>query len=77
MDQYYIDMELCALNLEEFIRGGVRNAFGSSRYLDLGYNNEELECFTLHSVMDHIASGLKFIHSRDKMHRDLKPRNGG
>ena len=75
--QYYIfDMELCVLTLDEFINGGVRRVFGLPRFFDSEYSDRELSCFTLHTIMQNIASGLLFLHSKDEMHRDLKPRNG-
>ena len=73
MPFYYIDMELCDGNLENYIQG---TEFPQTR-------NPRLHCFaderrsirvTL-DILEQIANGLKFIHAQGPVHRDLKPRN--
>jgi serine/threonine protein kinase len=59
-------MELCDATLDDYISGGG-NAVGFKWEDTVGY---------LWKVMGDIASGLEFIHSKDWVHRNLKPRNG-
>jgi len=72
---YFIDMELCDLNLSEYIHGNV------------AARSESLPCFVndaapsvkarqIWDVMIHIAGGLEYIHSQGYVHRDIKPENG-
>jgi serine/threonine protein kinase len=58
---YYIDMELCQTNLEQFIER---------------QREVKRELRTYWEIMKHVLSGLEFIHSQGEAHRDLKPRNG-
>jgi serine/threonine protein kinase len=64
---YFFDMELCQLNLEDYIRklgkeSGLPNVQGG-----------EGDIF---DIMIQITSGMEFIHGHSEVHRDLKPRNG-
>ena len=77
-DQYYIfDMELCALNLDDFIREELKLKIGLTQYFHPEYVNSEMGCFTLFNIIHDILYGLQFIQSKGEMHRDLKPHNGG
>lgn len=69
---YFIDMELCQANLEEYT---------------LGKEVPGLACWTaavaakthvrhLVDIMLQICDGLIFIHSHNEVHRDLNPQNG-
>lgn len=74
---YYIDMELCEGNLEEYIRGNQRQKFeqyNNPRLLNL--SNCDCPVGSIWDVVEQIASGIQFIHSCGEVHRDLKPRNG-
>ena len=65
----YIDMELCAMNLEEYNR----------RVWAVNPIQREGQGFWdahIWSIMRQISDGLAFIHSNHEVHRDLKPRNG-
>jgi serine/threonine protein kinase len=76
-DHYTFDMELCALTLDEFLRGGIKNEIPPVNYFDFGPSvSEPFTCFKLRTITEHIARGLQFIHNAGEMHRDLKPRNG-
>jgi len=72
---YYIDMELCVLNLEEFIRRNLKSELGIANYFDPSHNHE-LKFLSLWSITDQIAAGLEFLHTHGELHRDMKPRNG-
>ena len=75
-DQYYIDMELCALTLHSYIVDDYKSAFGIDNYLDPVQSDSTLTCMSMWGILSHIASGLKFIHGLGYVHRDLKPKNG-
>lgn len=58
----YIDMLLCDSSLEDFIQ---------SHYS----NRKQIEMPLIWRIMEHIASGVAFIHEHREVHRDLKPQN--
>jgi serine/threonine protein kinase len=60
---YYIDMEYCDINLEDYIHG--RRGFKS---LKRPFPQKW-------TIMTQIARGLNFLHKGHYVHRDLKPRN--
>jgi serine/threonine protein kinase len=70
---YFIDMELCDINLSEYI-GGTRKVTGVHG-LPL-WNKENPDIFLITTLMQQLLSGLKFMHEQGKVHRDLDPRNG-
>lgn len=65
---YFIDMELCELNLDYFIREGWPADFSESRYASRGI-------IVVWDILRHIVNGLEFIHGLKEVHRDMKPRN--
>jgi serine/threonine protein kinase len=70
---YYVDMELCQLDLDQYIRNlWPPSVIGRSRY----FMHAETDMKLIWMTMSDIASGLSFIHSLDEVHRDLKPQNG-
>jgi serine/threonine protein kinase len=78
---FYIDMELCDHNLEDHIlkdKAWSSLVSGSSS-LGAGQSADELLNRKFQEIMDiitQIIRGIEFIHSRNAVHRDLKPRNG-
>jgi serine/threonine protein kinase len=68
---YFIDMELCDINLEEYLEGtktGIRGL------LDWKTAEAEGQClFLLVAIMQQLLNGLAFIHGKDEVHRDLAP----
>jgi serine/threonine protein kinase len=66
---YYIDMELCSFNLEDYIQGGWPNGFGVKSHF------ASRAILVIWEILGDIAKGLAFIHSLKEVHRDLKPRN--
>jgi len=70
---YFIDMELCDINLSQYINGshGVTGIHGLPPW-----KKEEPDIFLITAIMQQLISALAFIHKEDKVHRDLDPRNG-
>jgi len=64
-DWYYIDMELCEFNLEQYIYD-----FGTA-----APTLPMLNMTTLLKIMQEVSRGLAFIHKSRKVHRDIKPQN--
>lgn len=65
--EFFIDMEWCDMNLDEWIKGKSVSAQAFVR------SKTTMEILDL---MIAIANALAFIHSKKEVHRDLKPRNG-
>lgn len=69
-------MELCDLSLELYIyRTDIPSPSESIPYFD---KDAPLDTKTsrIWNIMKQIADGLKYIHSHDLVHRDVKPANG-
>jgi len=75
-ERYYLDMELCLLNLEDYMRGDFKSVVGISKYFDPRPSEDILDCFSLWGITNQIVRGLEFLHSLGELHRDLKPQNG-
>jgi serine/threonine protein kinase len=74
---YFIDMELCDLNLAEYIhRQALPNPLESIPYF-IKDAPPPMKAQQIWNIMQQIASGIKYIHSLKVVHRDLKPTNGG
>jgi serine/threonine protein kinase len=73
---YFIDMELCALNLSEYIYR--QNPVAASESMPYFIKNAPppLKSQQIWNIMRQIASGLTYIHDVRLGHRDLKPANG-
>jgi serine/threonine protein kinase len=71
-DYYFIDMELCDLNLDVFI-----NSWTSREGLPFFVRDRPppLKAQQIWNVMIPIACGTEYIHSLELVHRDLKPAN--
>lgn len=76
---YFIDMELCDMNLDKFIFDNSNwNMFSCSNHPEyLSGENPPTWWRTAENlkIMFQLASGVTFIHRRDHVHRDLKPSN--
>jgi len=74
---YYIDMEVCGINLEEYIATPAATTYISSENPRLfGTKFGECGMWNAWDIMEQISGGVEFIHSCEQVHRDLKPRNG-
>jgi serine/threonine protein kinase len=65
---YFIDMELCEKNLNQYITNYHSQPI-SSRSENFHHNAE------IWRIMRDVTNGLTFIHSHSEVHRDLKPQN--
>jgi len=69
----FIDMELCDLNLAEFIHCTRAQVSVPTYFIkDL---SPPLKVRQIWNVMLQITKGVKYLHSKDIVHRDLKPAN--
>ena len=69
---YFIDMEYCDMNLDEYLRGTA----SVSAFPDYKTSIKEGSLsFFICAIVQEILSGLVFIHGHGKVHRDLKPQN--
>ena len=71
---YFIDMEFCELDLDEYIRGRKTSIYGLldwSKAINRGH-----AIFLIVAIMQQLLSGLIYIHDHLEVHRDLDPKNG-
>jgi ankyrin repeat protein/serine/threonine protein kinase len=79
---YYIDMELCNLTLQDYIHN--RTSFieqhpDFSNHAPIFVSDDcsaHLNLLNICTIIHHIAQGLEFIHQEHYTHRDIKPLNG-
>jgi serine/threonine protein kinase len=74
---YFIDMELCDGNLEDYIgrKSGVNYVLSKNPRF-FGATFMERGIWNTWDIMEQIAGGMGFMHKCKEVHRDLKPRNG-
>jgi serine/threonine protein kinase len=72
---YFIDMELCDFNLEDYIYRDLDLPIQTSTPRFVTSAPSEAEALPIWKIMMEITSGVEFIHSKDEIHRDLKPSN--
>jgi serine/threonine protein kinase len=68
---YFLDMELCDINLGSYILGELPTEIHASFNVDA--SNRMVQVW---KIMLDICNGVKFIHDHQEVHRDLKPNNG-
>lgn len=72
---YFIDMELCDINLECWIE----RRWSTVHEKTLPYMTADfpprMRMSQIWDIMEDVLNGVAFIHSRQEIHRDLKPRN--
>jgi serine/threonine protein kinase len=71
---YFIDMELCDINLDEYIKGRITGIHGLLDWKDA--IRDQQAHFLIFGITQQILLGLIFMHSKDEVHRDLTPQNG-
>ena len=67
-------MELCNINLEEYILGSKIGIKGLIDWDIAGREGQRQ--FLIIAIMQQLLSGLAFIHRHDEVHRDMAPQNG-
>jgi serine/threonine protein kinase len=74
---YFIDMELYAGTLEEYIQdeSSVPYTLFTNRNRDPFPKLIKREDGNIWDMMEQIANGLAFVHGGGYVHRDVKPRN--
>ena len=74
---YYLDMELCDLDLASYIIRDWTKADHRKviNFVDIDLLPLNFQLDQISSIMKDVASGLAFIHSHREVHRDLKPKN--
>lgn len=77
-DRYFIDMELCDLNLDDYIHG-TRPEHMTEKLDNATFVRKDcpiLETMrNVWTITGEVAAGLEFIHYQKQVHRDLKPQN--
>lgn len=67
-------MELCEINLEEYIQGRVTGIRGLVDWQTV-FKEGQAE-FLILAIFQQLLSGLAFIHGYNEVHRDMAPQNG-
>ena len=70
LSYYFIDMELCDMDLNSYII--AQKALADSNSLP----SVEKTLEAVLKILKEINAGLEFIHGHGEVHRDLKPSNG-
>jgi serine/threonine protein kinase len=71
---YFVDMEYCDVNLEEYIHGSKTSVHGLQDYAVCARGSHF--SFFVCAIWQQILSGVVFLHDHGKIHHDLNPRNG-
>ena len=75
MSRYFIDMELCDLNLQCYIYGDWNPVVLQEMPYFTGDLPPKMKAAQIWSMMRDVTNGLIHIHSLDQVHRDIKPQN--
>lgn len=70
---YFIDMELCDMNLENYIYRTSPSTDALPRFVKTA--SSSVKASQIWNVMRQVVSGVVFIHSHNEIHRDVKPSN--
>ena len=83
-EYYFIDMELCDLDLHAYIYDEMRAGASATPVIRPSSNlafvgkhcSLQLRLQNAFTIVTHIVNGLGFAHRNQFVHRDLKPSNG-
>jgi len=84
-DYYYIDMELCDINLADYINPAYDRTLllpteelwkAKMPVVIMHTSKFRDHRENVYTIMGHIVSGLEFLHQHRLAHRDLKTKNG-
>jgi serine/threonine protein kinase len=70
----FFDMELCDMNLADYIYGTLDESTAAT-YL-IKDQPPPMKSRQIWNVMLQITKGVEFLHGKNMVHRDLKPANG-
>jgi serine/threonine protein kinase len=70
----FIDMELCDLNLSEYIYCTKPRDTAPTYFIK--DQPAPMKARQIWTVMEHISKGVNYLHHKNMVHRDLKPANG-
>jgi serine/threonine protein kinase len=77
---YYIDMDLCNINLHDYLYDRSALVHEASLFHEPAFVSRDSSIFVrvsnIWTIVNHISQGVAFIHGHQISHRDLKPRNG-
>lgn len=75
---YFIDMELCDMNLDQYIHRQTTDSSNPSQLIPYFVTDgpSAVKSNQIWNIMQQIASGVVHLHTLSMAHRDLKPANG-
>lgn len=73
---YHIDMELCDLNLENYMDKKWTPDMRKTVFYFTENLPTRMRVGQIWDIMEDITKGLSFLHQNNMVHRDVKPRNG-
>jgi len=72
---YFIDMELCDINLQDYIYRDDSKTLPDAIPYFIKDASSQVKALQIWNIIQQIASGVAFIHSHHETHRDIKPQN--
>jgi len=78
--RYYIDMELCDMDLDSYIHHRKSESLFEALhdlpiFVSLG-DPPQTQWINVAIIMTHISAGLSFLHANDLIHRSTRPADG-
>jgi serine/threonine protein kinase len=73
---YFVDMELCDLNLDHWIHRRWDETTARKLPVLTAELPSRMRITQVWDIMEDVTRAVAFIHSHHEIHRDLKPRNG-